>query len=145
MRPERETQQRIEWLGRAVTALGERPEVLGSLEEHLSQDDVKGFAETLLGHWREYDLQPPADKCDPYVTGYIGTIQVEPEYVCTWIGPVTISTGDGQPQDLSGTPEQILQILIQLGLVECHWVLKKTSDIKVVKKFVGGICPPGTY
>jgi hypothetical protein len=142
----REEAERIQWLGRALGALNERPEVLERLQSALRNDDVEGFASALLGHWGEFDLQPPGDKCDPYVTGYLFVLK-EPEfvYVCTWVGPVQIQAPDGETYQASGTAAQLLDWLVKKGYFECAWVLKNQSELVVLKKFVQGICPPGTF
>jgi hypothetical protein len=142
----RDEAERVQWLSRALDALNQRPGTLERLQSALRSDDVKGFTSTLMGHWGEFDLQPPADKCDPYVTGYLFVLK-EPEfvYVCTWVGPAQIQAPDTETYQASGTAAQVLDWLVKKGYFECAWVLKNQSELVVLKKFVQGICPPGTF
>jgi len=41
--------------------------------------------------------------------------------------------------------EWLLERLIRLGLVECQWVRVEQMDVLEAKKFVQGMCPPGTF
>lgn len=139
---------RVEWLSRAVSALNENPDVQTRLTDALRRDDPKMFGRVLSDHWQKYGLEPPADQCDPYVTAYVFVLQ-QPEIVqvCTWVGPVAISTGSSTPTlSFTGTSQALLQWLIAQGLVQCTWVVKNQgAELQVVKKFVQGICPPGTF
>lgn len=140
--------ERVEWLSRAVNALKESPNVQQRLTEALRRDDPRTFAKVLTEHWQKYGIEPPADKCDPYVTAYVFVLQ-QPEIVqvCTWVGPVSISLPSSGPTlNFSGTSLALLQWLIAQGLVQCTWVVKNQgAELQVVKKFVQGICPPGTF
>lgn len=142
----RDVEERIEWLDGALGEVRKKPQLRARLEKELERGDVEAFSETLLGHWRELEIEPPGDKCDPYVTAYVTVFRPpEAEYVCTWIGPVSIAGGGTQNINVSGTPAKALQMLIALGLVRCEWVLKSQAQVLEIKKFVQGICPPGTF
>lgn len=118
-----DSRDRIEWMGKALTALSERPDVIPRLEETLTKGDVEGFSKTLLGHWQDIEIVPPGDKCDPYVTAYVEVIR-PPKYVrrCTWVGPARIESTGGETYTVSGNSERVLEMLIALGLVKCEWV-----------------------
>lgn len=136
--------QRLEWLGRVIHALLENPEAHRRVTGAFGRDDPKAFAKLLRAHWRKYGIEPPPDKCDPYVTSYVFAVLQPLRLVrrCCWVSaPPTLCWTPPPP------PEEILQELIAKGFVTCQWVTEKPegAEIQIVKKFVAGICPPGTY
>lgn len=136
------TGARVAWLGRALAAVTDRPKVLDQLRQALKAGDVKGFSKAVLGNWREFNIVPPADKCDPYVTVYVEVIS-PPTYVqeCHWVfreAPAGTFKYEGTIAGLQGE-------LIGRGYLECKWVRQDPDNVLVVKKFVQGICPPGTF
>ena len=139
--------QQLEWLSRAINALIESPQVHERITEAFRRDDSKTFARVLTEHWRKYGIEPPADKCDPYVASYAFAVR-PPNLVqrCYFtLAPASSSTPTTFKPP-SGTSQAILQWLIANGLVQCTWVWEKQeAELQVIKKFVEGICPPGTF
>jgi hypothetical protein len=94
-------------------------------------------------------IKPPGDKCDPYVTVYI-TMLRPAKFVrrCTW-KVQSLQPPEGQQLAEVVAPgaeaEWLLERLIRLGLVECQWVRVEQMDVLEAKKFVQGMCPPGTF
>ncbi len=141
-----ETQQRINWLTSALGAVTAKPETLDRIRESLDNGDVKAFGELVLDNWREFEVSPPPDKCDPWVTVYV-TVLKPPTYVevCTWIGP-TLAPGDTlQLAGVGGTAGELKSALVSRRFLDCKWVPVNQDDVIVAKKFAQGICPPGTY
>ncbi|HKZ64067.1 MAG TPA: hypothetical protein VJ400_06460 [Thermoplasmata archaeon] len=147
--------------------MNENPDVHDRLTKAFGNDDPKTFAKVVAAHWRKYGIQPPADKCDPYVTVYILTLsQPEPERRCHWLYSISPSTPnptpkpggpsfppashcplpDPLPPEPPQNDEVCLQHWISRRLVECKWYgLKIEYDLKRIKKFAAGVCPAGTY
>ena len=136
------TGARVAWLGQALVAVADRPKVLDQLRRTLKAGDVKGFSKAVLGNWRELDIVPPADKCDPYVTVYVEVIS-PPTYVqeCHWV----FREAPAGTFKYEGTIAGLETELIGRGYLECKWVRQDSDTVLVVKKFVQGICPPGTF
>jgi hypothetical protein len=125
-----------------LAAVIDQPKVLEQIRQTLKLGDVEGFSTAVLGNWREFDIVPPADKCDPYVTVYVEVIS-PPTYVqeCHWVfreAPAGTIRYDGAIAGLKAD-------LIARGFLECKWVRQDPDTVLVVKKFVQGICPPGTF
>ena len=144
--------QRVEWLSRATRALNESPAVHERMMDAFRRDDPKTFAKVVTEHWRKYGIEPPADKCDPYVYSYVFVLR-PPELVqrCEWVHQIsapsssTVSKAPAMTPP-TGTSQAILNWLVGQGLVQCRWVLEKQeAELQIIKKFVQGICPPGTF
>ena len=138
--------QQLEWLGRAINALLESPDVLEQIADTFRREDPEAFAKTVTELWRKYDIQPPKDQCYPYTNLYVFTLQ--PLMLvrrCWWVPPPG-STGANIEWTPPPPDEATLQSMISQGLVECRWdTVVSEPELKVLQKFVAGICPPGTY
>jgi hypothetical protein len=94
-------------------------------------------------------IKPPGDKCDPYVTVYV-TMFRPAKFVrrCTWkLQSLQPLEGQQLAEVVAqgAEAEWLLEQLIRLGLVECQWVREEQMDVLEVKRFVQGMCPPGTF
>jgi hypothetical protein len=114
----------------------------------IDADDADAFSRVATAHWRKYGIEPPPDKCDPYVTGYVFVVK-EPEVVevCTLTSKamITLPSGSATTYTFSGNSTALWEWLKAKGLVQCHYELKSQNELVVIKKFVQGICPPGTF
>jgi hypothetical protein len=161
--------QRFEWVTRAIRHLSENPDVHDRLTDAFRRNDTKMFAKVLTEHWRKYGIEPPPDKCDPYTTVYVfvawPTLGVRR---CQWtakaypslsprtpIPPPTPRTPTPPtptppplpsplPPEPPQTDEALLQQWIAHGFVVCKWVVHE-AEFRTIKKFVEGVCPPGTF
>jgi hypothetical protein len=129
-----EVQQRFGELVEVLQRLGDQPQTIADLDAALNARDLDRFRAALdVG-----GIRPPGDKCDPYVTALI--VLLKPARLvrrCFW----KVQT----LQPTEGEAERMLEILLELGLVECHWVREEHIDLLEVKRFVQGMCPPGTF
>lgn len=160
--------QRFEWLTRAIRTLHENPNVHDRLTNAFQRDDPKMFANVLTEHWRKYGIEPPPDKCDPYTTVYV--LVAWPslgERRCQWTAkaypglaprgtpsapappgrtPPTLPPPlpDPLPPEPPQDDEATLQAWIAHGFVICRWTVNEVQ-FRTMKKFVAGVCPPGTF
>jgi hypothetical protein len=140
------TQQWTEWMAGALAAAIAEPETVDRIRNSLDHGDVQAFSEVVLENWKTFDITPPADKCDPYVTAYI-TIFKPPKFVerCVWIWPVAALDDALGTLDVGGTAGELKSSLVARRFLQCEWVLENQDEVIVVKKFVRGVCPPGTF
>jgi hypothetical protein len=140
-----EMQARVTEMAALLGRLGDQPEVIAELDAALEARDLDRFRSALeLG-----GIKPPGDKCDPYVTVYI-TMLRPAKFVrrCTWkIQSLQPLEGQQLAEVVAqgAEAEWLLERLIRLGLVECQWVRVEQMDVLEAKKFVQGMCPPGTF
>jgi hypothetical protein len=140
-----EVQGRISEMAALLRRLGDQPEVIAELDAALEARDLDRFRSALeLG-----GIKPPGDKCDPYVTVYI-TMFRPSKFVrrCTWkIQSLQPAEGQQLAEVVAqgAEAEWLLERLIRLGLVECQWVREEQMDVIEAKRFVQGMCPPGTF
>jgi|SRR5689334_3462242 hypothetical protein len=140
-----EVQDRIAEMTGLLRRLSDQPEVIAELDAALEARDLDRFRGALeLG-----GVKPPGDKCDPYVTVYV-TMLRPAKFVrrCTWkIQSLQLSQGQQLAEAVAqgAEAEWLLERLIRLGLVECQWVREEQMDIFEAKRFVQGMCPPGTF
>jgi hypothetical protein len=140
-----EVQQRIGELGEVLQRLGDRPQIIADLDAALNARDLDRFRAALeVG-----GIRPPGDKCDPYVTALIVLLKPA-RFVrrCFWkVQTLQPTEGERLAEAVVGgaRAERILEILLELGLIECHWVREEQIDLLEVKRFVQGMCPPGTF
>jgi hypothetical protein len=136
----------LEWLSRAISALLESPDVHEQILDTFRRDDPEAFGRTVTEHWRKYDLQPPKDQCYPYTNVYVFTLQpLTLVQRCWWVPPPGW-TGANIEWTPPPPDEATLQSLIEQGLVQCRWdTVAPQAELKVAKKFVQGVCPPGTF
>jgi hypothetical protein len=140
-----EVQQRIGELVEVLQRLGDRPQIIADLDAALDARDLDQFRAAMeVG-----GIRPPGDKCDPYVTALI--VVLKPARLvrrCFWKAQTLQPTeGEQLAQAVVGgaEAERMLEILLELGLIECHWVREEQMDLLEVKRFVQGMCPPGTF
>jgi hypothetical protein len=142
----RTDRQQLEWLSRAVNALLESPDVHEQILDTFRRDDPQAFAKTVTEHWRKYDLQPPKDQCYPYTNVYVFTLQpLTLRKCCWWVLPPG-SPGPNIEWCPPPPDEAIVEDLEKKGLVQCRWdTVAPQAELQAMKKFVAGVCPPGTY
>lgn len=154
-----DAKDQLDWLARSTTALSDDPERLGLLKSAFKAGDVRAFAQTLHELWRDLDLAPPADKCDPYVTRLVELFPtLTMVWKCWWVGwpagkrgnqvttqdPVDLTTAF-DPKDAQEPFARILEMLIRNGIVQCGWVPELERNVLQARVFVQGSCPPGTF
>jgi hypothetical protein len=140
-----DVQQRISEFAEVLQRLGDRSEVIADLDAALTARDLDRFRAALdVG-----GIRPPGDKCDPYVTAII--VLLKPARLvrrCFWkVQALQPTEGERLAEAVVGgvQAERILEILLKLGLIECHWVREEQIDLLEVRRFVQGMCPPGTF
>ena len=139
--------ERATEVGNLLLRLGEDPESLEGLARAFDEGNPAAFREILFRNLG--GIEPPPDKCDPYVRVAILVIK-EPKLVrkCEWVGK-TLDALEGEQLSkavVNGiSSEDLTRILVKLGLVECYWVVEHQSDPVIINKFVQGVCPPGTF
>jgi hypothetical protein len=140
-----ETQDRMREMAGLLQRLGEQPELIAELDAALDARDLDRFRGALeLG-----GIKPPGEKCDPYVTVYI-TMLKPAKFIrrCTWkVQKLQPQEGQQLAEAVAdgAEAERLLELLIRLGLVECQWVRVEQMDVLEAKRFVQGMCPPGTF
>ena len=140
-----EVQQRFGELVEVLQRLGDQPQTIADLDAALNARDLDRFRAALdVG-----GIRPPGDKCDPYVTALI--VLLKPARLvrrCFWkVQALQPTEGERLAEAVVGgvQAERILEILLRLGLIECHWVREEQIDLLEVRRFVQGMCPPGTF
>lgn len=119
--------------------------MLDRLINAIGRDDPKAFASAVSQHWRKYGIEPPPDRCDPHIRGYLFVLK-EPkvEERCMSTGNVVLIDRNSPPAPAPTNPKDYKEWLIKMGLLECRCVLvKEEPELKILNKFVRGICPPG--
>lgn len=142
-------QERMQELGKLLSQLADDQEAVRDLADAFSAGDPVRFKTVLERTFGGFPL--PADKCDPYVRGFILVIE-PPEFVrvCTWVR-TTSSITELQSEEIVRTvsgeiaSDRLLELLERLGLIKCEWVRQERTDIREINKFVQGVCPPGTF
>ena len=141
-----DVQERMAEAGQMLLRLAEQPDTLGELSAALDAWDVDRFRRALeLG-----GISPPGDKCDPYITVFVVLLKKPGRWVerCTWvIQRLERQTGQQLAEAVVDGAEAVrmIEILKALGLISCTWVWEDSFDIVQAKKFVQGMCPPGTF
>ena len=141
-----EIQDRMRGAGELLTRLGERPEPLGELRDALDRYDASRFREVLE---KNVPFEVPPDRCDPYVRVIVEIVK-PPKFVrhCEWVfKPLPAADGATMAESISGgiSAENLTELLLARGYLECKWVREDQNQFLEVDKFVQGVCPPGTY
>jgi hypothetical protein len=136
--------ERAAEVGNLLLRLSEDPESLEGLTRAFDEGDPKGFRDILFRHLE--GIEPPPDKCDPYVRVAILVIK-EPKVVrnCEWVAQILDAPQGQQLAQAVANAEDLTGILEKLGLVKCYWVVEHQADPVIINKFVQGVCPPGTF
>ena len=128
-----------------IQRLGEQPEVALELSAAFKDRDLDRFRHSLkLG-----GIEPPPDKCDPYVTVYLVVLGAATLVRrCKWTSR-TLSPVEGQQLAefvaRGVSAERLSEHLIRFGLIECEWVREDQANFVEMRKFVQGMCPDSTF
>jgi hypothetical protein len=140
-------QNRMEELGRLLSQVAENREAVAELAAAYAAREPERFKAVLE---RTIGFPFPADKCDPYVRGFILVIE-PPKFVrvCTWVEREGVFTAEEANQivdTVSGgaAPARMLEALERMGFIKCEWVRRDRTSLVEIDKFVQGMCPPGT-